>query len=294
MIQARPTITVQYDRGQCGCGHVGRPQQLPGKPFLQQQSRLRPTRPITIASDRTSTATRSPRCCWDRPIDIVNASNTIPVAITTAANARPGHGDSACVSAACKAISAPTATTRSPSPDSTTFTLTGSVGTAAYIGSGLDFMQRLTVLDNSLNGLFVRIRVQSGQTRSTADGGGPLRRHGHYAYPDPGLDRLGHAGRAAAALAARCRARTDASLAIDPGIVVKLSGGRVETQISTQVAGGRDRRQSGRLHGAQRRSLRPRRLVRHQRGPCRHDALRGRLGAACSSTGCLAAASITP
>ncbi len=92
-----------------------------------------------------------------------------------------------------------------------------------------------TLSNNSINGLFVRIRTQNGASLDTLTTSARFSTTDMIYVIEENLLIQGQPGGLIADAGGRPLARQSARLAIDPGVVVKLGGARIETQIGAQL-----------------------------------------------------------
>ena len=149
--------------------------------------------------------------------------------------------------------------------------------------------------NNSINGLFVRIRTQAGKPLDFVDVPTRWDDTDIVHVVSENLEIAGTPGGSASPGSDRTATTlTDGRLRIDPGMIVKLGDARIETQISSQFIAEGTADAADHLHLAEGRQVRRRRHVRHQPRRLGHTADARRLGRPGLRRRPPAAASTTP
>ncbi|MEX0585064.1 MAG: hypothetical protein WD176_00370, partial [Pirellulales bacterium] len=238
MLRARPTITNSTIVGSSGAAIGADPNSFeeskfrnndPGTAFTSDYDRVGPE----IHGNRLSTL------LIGNTLQISSVSSgSIPISVTTQVAHGFQTGDRVRISGVLGNTAANgdfTVTVTS----GTTFSLNGAIGNGTFIASGADVVNRLVTLDNSVNGLFVRIRIQAGSPIDKLDVSARFDDTDIVHVFSQALVLSGTPGgprqQTVAGVGVVNAARQDARLAIDPGTIVKFDGARIETQIGTQL-----------------------------------------------------------
>jgi hypothetical protein len=234
MVRSRPTVTNNTIAGSADAAMSADPNSFEESHFFNNESGTEYTADYErvgpeIHFNQLSTLHLG------RVQDITNVSSSGPIVITTALP----HGLTTGARVRIAGVLGNTAANGNFNitvTGSNSFTLNGATSNGAYTPSAGDTWQTLETLDNSINGLFVRIRTQSGSPIDKLDVSARFDdtdivhviSQALVISGTPGGPRL-DAG------SGDLKARLDARLAIDPGTIVKLDGARIETQIGTQL-----------------------------------------------------------